>query len=72
MAVAPVPKVAAAYPPPPPPPPTYYTNSVQGKGYVNDVRTYPNLFPPLLSAPPQYNYLNVKSPPLYQEFSFSL
>lgn len=73
VSVAPFAKGITAYPPPPPPPPSaYYTNFLQGKGYVSAVRTYPSLFPPLSPAPPQYNYLRNKSPPLYQEFSFPL
>lgn len=71
--VSPFAKGIGAYPPPPPPPPSaYYTNFLQGKGYVSAVRTYPSLFPPLSPVPPQYNYISNKSPPLYQEFSFPL
>lgn len=72
VAVAPFAKGIAAYPPPPPPPPppsAYYTNFLQGKGYVSAVRTYPGLLP---AVPSQYNYLSNKSPPLYQEFSYPL
>ncbi|KFM73249.1 Cuticle protein 14 isoform b, partial [Stegodyphus mimosarum] len=74
VGIAPVSKSFAAYgpPPPPPPPPAYYTNLVQGKGYVNAVRNYASLLPPFAAVPPQFGYVRAKPLAAFQALGYPL
>lgn len=66
--VAGVAKGVPAYPPAP----AYYTNLIQGKGYVSSVRSYPSLVPPFAAVPPQFGYFSVKSAPAYPAIGIPL